>query len=190
MKTQDTTETLATIAVNLGVTIETSAPRGEVEPAQSKDSKPWPNVAYNVTLKRNGKPVWTGPFKLGLGYVDPSKAQSFCWHSPEEAMLNAWKRKSCADFVDKELHATVAAKLAQAQKVTPKLDDVLNSLLSDGSAYFDAQSFEEWACESGYDSDSRKAETIWKACDEIGRKLARAFTAQELEELREAACNH
>jgi hypothetical protein len=60
----------------------------------------------------------------------------------------------------------------------------------DGGAYFDAQTFEDWCSDYGYDSDSRKAESIWKSCDEIGRNLARAFTAQELEELREAVSNH
>jgi hypothetical protein len=187
MKTQDTTETLAETAARYGITIETSAPRGEVEPAQSKDSKPWPRIAYDVTIKRNGRNVWSGPFKLGVGHVKGMPGKHFTLADQERLDPVGFHSRSA---YDETAQARVAANLAKAQKVTPKLDDVLYSLLSDGSAYFDAQTFEDWCSDYGYDTDSRKAETIWKACDEIGRNLARAFTAQELEELREAASNH
>jgi len=187
MKTQDTTETLATIAVNLGVTIETSAPRGEVEPAQSKESKPWPHIAYDVTLKRNGRNVWSGPFKLGVGHVKEMPGKHFTLADQERLDPVGFHSRS---MYDEAAQARVAANLAKAQKVTPQLDDVIHSLLLDGAAYFDAQTFEDWCSGYGYDADSRKAESIWKACDEIGRNLARAFTAQELADLREAASNH
>ena len=189
--TQETTVTLNDTAIILGLSIESSAPRGEVEPAQSKESKPWPHIAYDVTLKRNGKPIWSGPYKLGVGHVKTPKLFSCArFTSKEQALLQTWQNTPYAEFTDKKLHATVAAKLAAAQNVTPKLDDVLSSLLMDGSAYFDAQSFEEWCSDYGYDADSRKAEATWKACDEVGRNLARAFTPSELSDLREVASNH
>ena len=192
--TEDTTETLAAIAARLGLSLESSAPSPGVDPAQSKDDKPWPHIAYDVTLSRHGRKVWSGPHKLGVGHVKPDKiklnAWSPGWYADERALLETWQRKPHADFIDKELQARVAAKLATAQKVSPKLEDVLHSLLSDGSAYFDAQSFEDWCADFGYDPDSRKAESLWKACDDIGRQLARAFSPAELAQLREAASNH
>lgn len=45
----------------------------------------------------------------------------------------------------------------------PKLDGVLESLSSDWSAV-DGASFEEWAGDLGYDTDSRKAERIYRVC--------------------------
>lgn len=193
MKTAPEPETLATIADRLGITIESSAPRGEVEPAQSKGSKPWPHIAYDVTLKRNGRSVWSGPYRLGVGHVTIPKRfedNPRGLEKDEVYALNTLRAKPYATLADPALAASVAAKLAKVQKVTPKLTDVVYSLLMDGSAYFDAATFEDWCDEYGYDTDSRKAETIWKTCDEIGRNLARAFTLQELGELREAASNY
>ena len=89
--------------------------------------------------------------------------------------------------MDKQLWASVAAKLAEFQKVAPKLADVVHSLISDGSAYFDGQSFEEWAGDCGYDTDSRKAEETYRTCDAIGRALVRGLGRETVERLREAA---
>lgn len=187
MKTATEPETLSAIAARFGITIESSAPRGEVEPAQSKDSKPWPHIAYDVTLKRNGRSIWSGPYRLGIGHVKGFPHGRLSMH--DWSILDPVGHAARMPY-NASAEARIAEGLAKKQKITPKLDDVLNSLLMDGSAYFDASTFESWCDEYGYDADSRKAEAIWKACDEIGRNLARAFTAQELEELCEAANNH
>lgn len=42
-------------------------------------------------------------------------------------------------------------------------ENILDVLISDGWGYEQAQSFEDWAGEYGYDTDSRKAERIWQA---------------------------
>lgn len=44
----------------------------------------------------------------------------------------------------------------------PKVEDVLDCLASDYTT--EATSFEDWASEYGYDTDSRKAERTFKAC--------------------------
>lgn len=67
----------------------------------------------------------------------------------------------------------------------PKLADVLYSLQFDASA-IDAGGFESWAADLGYDTDSRKAETIYRACLDIGLKLRAALGDQALRELAEA----
>lgn len=46
---------------------------------------------------------------------------------------------------------------------TPTVSDVLDSLASDASTVEDCSSFEEWAGEFGYDTDSRSAEATYKA---------------------------
>lgn len=57
---------------------------------------------------------------------------------------------------------TLFFSLGSAHKSEPKLQDVLDSLLSDsGTPDF---SFEEWCAEYGYDTDSRRAEKTYKAC--------------------------
>lgn len=51
----------------------------------------------------------------------------------------------------------------------PSAEDVLDCLASDWASWDNARDFAEWASEYGYDTDSRKAEAIWR---EIGRQAA------------------
>lgn len=48
----------------------------------------------------------------------------------------------------------------------PTAVDVLQSLLMDAATVENARSFEDWAGDLGYDPDSRKAERIYRACEE------------------------
>jgi hypothetical protein len=54
------------------------------------------------------------------------------------------------------------------------------------SEVIDHPNFESWASEIGYDADSRKAESIYRACLEIALKLRSALGDRGLKELREA----
>ncbi len=56
----------------------------------------------------------------------------------------------------------------------PKAAEVLSCLASDAAGFDNAQSFEDWADEYGYDADSRKAEKIYKAVEKAAHRL-RAF---------------
>lgn len=67
----------------------------------------------------------------------------------------------------------------------PLLRDVLYSLLMDADA-INYASFEDWAIDFGYDVDSRKAESIYRACLEIGLKLRAMIGNDALEQLRTA----
>jgi hypothetical protein len=46
----------------------------------------------------------------------------------------------------------------------PTAEEVLDCLASDASGVQNARSFDDWCSEYGYDTDSRKAEKIYKAC--------------------------
>jgi len=163
-------------------------PRGDVS---NDNDKPWPHIAFKVMLTFKEREVITTDYKLGIGHVDPKKAFIGSVISrpnltlDEESVLYAWQENSTVQFKNKHLHAEVAAKLARYQKVIPQLDDVLHSLLMDGEAFFNAQSFEDWAGDFGYDKDSRKAEAIYRICDATGRKLSQAVPRETLEKARE-----
>lgn len=45
----------------------------------------------------------------------------------------------------------------------PEISEVLDCLASDAAGFSNAPSFEDWASEYGYDTDSRKAEKTFKA---------------------------
>jgi hypothetical protein len=53
----------------------------------------------------------------------------------------------------------------------PNQLDVLSSLLSDASCYENSSSFEDFCSDLGYNSDSRKAEKIYQACEKNAKKL-------------------
>jgi hypothetical protein len=53
----------------------------------------------------------------------------------------------------------------------PSVEDVLDCLASDAAGYENAQSFEDWASEYGYDTDSRKAEKTFKTVQKQANRL-------------------
>lgn len=54
----------------------------------------------------------------------------------------------------------------------PELDDVLDCLASDAAGYENCPTFEEWASDYGYDTDSRKAEKIFHAVKRESKSLS------------------
>lgn len=55
----------------------------------------------------------------------------------------------------------------------PTAADVLSCLLSGVTSVENARSFEEWCGDLGFDTDSRKAEQMYKACEAMVPKLRR-----------------
>lgn len=175
-------------------------PYGRVTPARGPDGQAWPHIHYVVVLEalaavsgdhEHWRTVWQGDYCLGVGHVDPKKTPRL-WHgsfagSDVEAMANlasTWARRPQAAFRDKELWARTAAVLAKHQSVAPALCDVLHSLLLDGSAFFDAQAFEDWCSDLGFNSDSITDHKAYQTCLETGRALTAALGAAEIERLR------
>lgn len=170
---------------NYSLSIESSMPLGGV-------ADDWPHISYQCRITRGGREVWSGPYRLGIGHVKipkvPAGGNSWLWKlhlsRDEEGMLYAMHARPHANFKDKAIQASLCAKLAISQKVTPKLADVLHSLLMDGAAA--GARFEDWCADCGYSEDSIKALGIFHECERIGKALLRAFTGAELERLREA----
>lgn len=67
--------------------------------------------------------------------------------------------------------------------VDPTLADVLDCLASDASGHDNANSFEDWASDYGYDTDSRKAEKTWRAIQRSSEQLKRTLGESAYEEL-------
>ena len=159
----------------------------------------WPCIAYPVQLSDSRRRViWTGDYRLGVGHVKwPTLAQVNSYFFSARVGLTIHEENICrihsrGQTVKKTPESTMteavtAAKLAKAQKVAPKLNDVCHSLLSDGSAFFDGYKFEDWASEYGYSDDSIKAKETFDICDRIGRDLSRVLSRDELAGLREWA---
>jgi hypothetical protein len=86
-----------------------------------------------------------------------------------ENALNQQDRTLHAEKVRREfLHSMV-------RLVCPDPADVVGSLISDGFGALQSSGFDDWAGNYGYDTDSRKAEGIFRLCSEIGLKLQAHF---------------
>lgn len=190
MKTETETAPLPVRLSAMGFTIESSPPSPGVE---KDNGKSWPHVAYTVTLKMNGKLIWAGPYKLGVGHVAIPAKTLTAWTPAmlrlgltenEKQALTTLQNKPHATLANPFLHASLAAKLAKVQDATPKLEDVLYSILIDGAAYFDGYTFADWAKSYGYDTDNLEAESVFQTCDAIGRELVRNLGRDMVEELR------
>jgi hypothetical protein len=165
------------LIARLGVTIESSNPALATEKSKADGRvTQWHHIAFNVTIRRGEKAVWEGPYRMGLGNFPEFKdliGRNLTVHAEDEIWASVKQRNPRRIF-----------------RTRPSLPDVLFSLLSDGSAFFDAESFEEWADNYGFDTDSRKAERMFQECMETGRKLSRAFNAAEITELRDAFADY
>ena len=112
-------------------------------PYESVDDDGWKHDAYRLRLSwngENGKAVRTTPefsYRMGIGHRKPGRF----------------------DY-------RTGTKPPVAQK-EPPLPDVLDSLIIDASCYDNARGFADFAGDLGYDTDSRKAEAIYRACGEV-----------------------
>lgn len=61
----------------------------------------------------------------------------------------------------------------------PEVTSVLDCLASEASSVENAQGFEDWASDFGYDTDSRKAEKIYHTCEHQAKRL-RSFLGEDL----------
>lgn len=70
-------------------------------------------------------------------------------------------------FQDRQL--TTDFHMGSAHTSEPTSEAVLECLLSDASA--GEQTFEDFCADFGMDTDSRKAEAMWKACASMAKRL-------------------
>lgn len=136
-----------------------------------------PSLNWSVTIKRAGRDVLTTDYMAG------------CGHCPSYKQGNSNACRAMAVNAECETgfaHSIESMSPKKTNKpILPDLADVLHSLASDASV-IDCGSFEEWASEFDYDTDSRKAEAAYRACLEIALKLRAAIGDDGLTKLREA----
>lgn len=138
-----------------------------------------PCINWRCTVLLDGRELWAGDYAQGIGHVSKPVA--------------AWIRRECGP--DTCIAANAAyMELCETQKIArrgfpgnaiaaPLLRDVFYNILQDGDAY--AMSFEEWADNYGYDTDSRKAEATYRECAAIGRALNAGLSPEAVDGLRE-----
>lgn len=139
-----------------------------------------PSLNWKITIKKSGQSLTTD-YMQGIGHA-PNYEQSF--------KQNGWKEKYFSLVAERGKYKTILKKFSDGRidwyDVTesmrqhqtsflkplsiPELKDVLYSLVMD-SDVLNYSEFEEWAENFGYETDSRKAEKIYKDCLNTALKL-------------------
>lgn len=159
---------------------------------QFNNNREWPHLFFQLSLSRDDRaPFWSGPYKMGTAHAKLEKINPDSFHtsltSEERNVLYTMKSRPHATILWQPQYKTLLEKAIQLNKIVPDVAGVMHSLLMDGAAWFDDESFEDWCSNYGYDEDSRTAEATFQACRETGRQVKKGFTPAELEQLREAA---
>lgn len=174
METTTTAETIEATARELGLSM--SAVFVPFSQSRNRAEKS-PSLNWLVTIKRGDRDVITTDYMAGSGHC-PAYQQGST-NAPRAVAVTA----ECETGFVHVINGMHPAKTAEP--ILPRLADVLHSLASDCDV-LDAGGFEQWAGNLGYDSDSRKAEVIYRACLDIALKFRAALGEDGLAKLREA----
>ena len=135
---------LKTLFDSTGIAASRTNPHFTIAPWNNTDKKPWPRFEYEFTFTK-GKASIGVPYSCG---ADQEEEDPYNWHYNKTG--GNLKRRSLMKPTPK------ASKL-------PKACEVFGRICSDGLEAHEA-SFEEWASNFGYDTDSRSAEKIYHTC--------------------------
>lgn len=120
------------------------------------------------------------------GFMRFDYQQGIC-HAPgvkfkfgQKLLADAYRENAAAEFgkcyAERDTRLIVARPLPK-----PELVDVLSCLVVDSHA-LEADGFEDWAADYGYDTDSRAAKKIYSTCKKQARKLAKLINLAEARE--------
>lgn len=103
--------------------------------------------------------------------------------------LNYQGRKMTAPFYmgsghSKHIRCSPPLDIHRVKVEPPTAADVLYCLASDAEAC--EQDFDDWCNALGFDSDSRKAEATYRACQKVGFAVKRLLGAEVLQRVRNA----
>lgn len=146
--------------------------------SRNKDEK-HRSLNWQVTLKRRGHAVLSTDYSAGIAHC-PSYRQRRL--SVDEDAALQWE---CENGKTAQRVPTGASSFYGRKPILPDALDVIYSLVMD-SDVLDAGGFEKWAGDLGYDTDSRAAESIYRACLDIALKLRAGIGEEGLHALREA----
>ncbi len=135
-----------------------------------------PSLNWRVTLCKGDREILTTDYMAGCAHC-PSYEQ-FSTNAPRAKAVDAECETGRAHRIN-AMHP-----ILMAIPILPDTCDVIHSLVMDADC-LNASTFEEWANDFGYDTDSRKAEAMYRACLEIALKLRNGLGETVLSELRD-----
>jgi hypothetical protein len=178
MTTTEPRERLQSAIAKLGLSI-----KAEFVPwSKSRNAKEkYKSLNWRVKLLKGERVILETDYSAGEGHC-PSYKQS----------LGRGKSYEHRQMLDFECENGKAARYRESigvvggsLPINPDPVDVIHSLVMDAGV-IDYARYEDWASEFGYDPDSRKAETTYRACLQHALALREAVGDAGIQELREA----
>ena len=184
------------VCVDLGLTMTAefvpfSKSRNAV-PRNGAD-KPWKSLNWKVTLRVTQPGTRTGTVDTGRDILTTDYGQGVA-HCPSyndkrygrPGFMSVDRDKAVTYEIETgRVYVPALAQTGTRKVPDPSIVDVVASLVLDSSV-LDAASFEDWAADYGYDTDSRSAETTYRECLAVALKLRNGIGEAGLTALREA----
>jgi len=157
-----------------------------------------PSLNWRVILKiqstgqGTARKVLETDYSVGCGHCPAYRGSVKAFGSQNSIMRDGAIRAECETgravwVFDSASHSSgyTVRTLEGHKPLMPETADVIASLVMD-SDVIDCATFEEWAGNLGYDTDSRSAEKTYRACLEIALALRNGVGEAGLAKLREA----
>lgn len=146
---------------------------------------------------------WAGPVPACLS-TQPPAGEVACEPEPEQTYIDRWGITSTATPADRNPnmdggremdHWRVVLRLERRKMTTyfslgsghggrePTAQEVIDCIARDAASVDSARSFEEWAQDSGYNPDSRKAHKTFMICRRQGERLQKFLGVDHYAEL-------
>jgi hypothetical protein len=178
-------ESIEGVLEGLGLTMEVKF----VPFSQSRNkAEKHKSLNWIVTIKRNGRELIATDYSAGIAHCP-----SYNRKCPANAPCNqkSWQEFVCAWECENGFRANPSLVDRsnfwpnRNSPVLPDFADVMHSLVMD-SDVLNNSGFEDWASNFGFETDSRKAESMYRACLEIALKLKAGLGNDGLQTLAEA----
>ena len=168
--------------IELGLTLSAT-----FVPASTFKDDEWKRGAVNFTvkIKRGDWCAYHGPYAYGVGHL-PGYVAKYADKLMCESIMTAMRDRGVwpIDGLTIFNNGQHPLNWRAAPVPAPLLRDVMYSLLADYPV-IDYGSFESWASDYGYDTDSRKAEQTYRACLDNALQLRAALGDSVIAELQE-----
>jgi hypothetical protein len=143
------------------------------------------SLNWKIDLVRKGSVIMPGiDYMQGQAYCPAYKAQ--CCGKAERYVKPRAIALECATGHKAIACPTQGVRSSSKPIAPPSVVDVVQCLLMD-SDVLNYRGFDDWADCLGYDTDSRKAEAIYRACLDTALQLRAIFGEPELSRLQEIA---
>lgn len=158
--------------------------------SDTNDDYTWQHDKFDIQLSRKDKPSQDFEFKTGLGHRIESysslgknaRIRKFVYNEILNIREGIVFRKANVPVYSHYNRPKDRFKTGQIIKA-PTQASFLSCMLMDGQAI--DTSFKSWCDEFGFNSDSMKHFRMYEYCCEIGEKLRKIFSNQEIQRLNE-----